>query len=140
MLILGLLLILGSAALTAGLVYDGSEPATVEVFSTTIDNMTTARVFIGGAATMLLFLLGVWLLKSSMARSRRQRIERKTTHREERNSAAQLEQERVALAAENQRLSAQLGDRQGTDTTVEPAPTENTGTAGAHTRTEADQR
>jgi hypothetical protein len=140
MLILGLLLILGSAGLTAGLVIDGSETATVEVFGTTVDNMTTGRVFIAGAATMLLFLLGVWLLKSSMGRSRRKRIERKTTRREDRDSAAQLEQERVALAAENQRLSAQLGDRQGTDTTVDPAATDDTGTVGAHSRTEADQR
>lgn len=137
MLVLGLLLILGSTALTAGLVLDGNETATVTVFSTTVDNMTTASVFIGGAATMLLFLLGIWLLKSSMARSRRKRVERKATRREQHDSVAQLEQERVALAAENQRLSAQLGDRQASDTASPPAATDAEGT-GAHTRTEAD--
>jgi ABC-type nickel/cobalt efflux system permease component RcnA len=138
MLILGFLLILGSAALTAGLVVDGSETATVEVFGTTVDNMTTATVFIGGAATMLLFLLGVWMLKSSLGRSRRKRIERKATRSEERDSAARLEQERVELAAENQRLSAQLGDRQGTDTAADSAAPGDSEAAGAHTRTEAD--
>jgi uncharacterized protein YlxW (UPF0749 family) len=116
MLVLGLLLILGSAALGAGLVYDGSEAAKVEILGTTVDT-TMAGVFFSGAATMLVFLVGVWLLQSKMGRSRRKRIERKEARRRQRESVAKLEQERIQLAAENERLAEKLGSRQ--DTTVD---------------------
>jgi cell division protein FtsB len=113
MLVLGLLLILGSAALGAGLVYDGSEAAKVEILGTTVDT-TMAGVFFSGAATMLVFLVGLWMLRSSMGRSRRKRAERKETRRKQRESVAKLEQERVQLAAENERLAQKLGTRQDT--------------------------
>jgi len=111
MLVLGLLLILASAALGAGLVYDGSEAAKVEILGTTVDT-TMAGVFFSGAATMLVFLVGVWMLQSSMGRSRRKRADRKATRRKQRESVAKLEQERVQLAAENERLAQKLGSRQ----------------------------
>jgi len=137
MLILGLLLILGSAALTVGVIYDGSEAASVEIFGATVDT-TVAGVFFTGAATALVLFIGIWLCFSSMGRSRRKRIERKEARRQQKDSVAQLEKERVALAAENERLNAQLGDRQITDTT-EDGPAE-TSPAGAHSRNEADLR
>ena len=119
MLVLGLLLILASAALGVGLVYDGSEAAKVEILGTTVDT-TIAGVFFSGAATMLLFLVGVWLLQSKMGRSRRKRVERKEARRKQRESVTKLEQERVALAAENERLSQKLDTAQNTtDTTVD---------------------
>jgi uncharacterized protein YlxW (UPF0749 family) len=113
MLVLGLLLILGSAALGLGLVYDGSEAAKVEILGTTVDT-TMAGVFFTGAATMLIFLVGVWMLQSSMGRSRRKRAERKEARIKQRESVAKLEQERVQLAAENERLAEKLGTRQDT--------------------------
>jgi uncharacterized protein YlxW (UPF0749 family) len=122
MLILGLLLIVGSAALGVGLVFDGSEAAKVEILGTTVDT-TMAGVFFSGAATMLLFLVGVWLLQSKMGRSRRKRVERKEARLKQRESVAKLEQERVKLAAENERLSQKLDTAQSTtgpaDTTVD---------------------
>jgi uncharacterized protein YlxW (UPF0749 family) len=124
MLVLGLLLILGSAALGAGLVYDGSEAAKVEILGTTVDT-TMAGVFFSGAATMLVFLVGVWLVQSKMGRSRRKRVERKEARRRQRESVAKLEQERIQLAAENERLAEKLGSRQDAavddrqDTTVD---------------------
>jgi uncharacterized protein YlxW (UPF0749 family) len=116
MLVLGLLLILGSAAVGVGLVYDGSEAAKVEILGTTVET-TMAGVFFSGAATMLLFLVGVWLLQSKMGRSRRKRVERKEARRKQRESVTKLEQERVALAAENERLSQKLDTAQGTPET-----------------------
>jgi hypothetical protein len=113
MLVLGLLLILVSAALGVGLVYDGTEAAKVEILGTTVDT-TMAGVFFSGAATMLAFLVGVWLLQSKMGRSRRKRVERKETRRKQRESVAKLEQERVQLAAENERLAEKLGAREDT--------------------------
>jgi ABC-type nickel/cobalt efflux system permease component RcnA len=137
MLILGLLLILGSAALTAGVIYDGSEAASVEILGTTVDT-TVAGVFFTGAATTLLLFVGIWLCFSSMGRSRRKRVERKEARRKQRDSVAKLEQERVALAAENERLNAQLGDRPTTDATDASATATETSTTGAHTRTDAE--
>jgi uncharacterized protein YlxW (UPF0749 family) len=119
MLVLGLLLILGSAALGVGLVFDGSESAKVEILGTTVDT-TMAGVFFSGAATMLAFLVGVWLLQSKMGRSRRKRVERKEARRRQRESVAKLEQERVKLAAENERLSERLDTAQNSpDATVD---------------------
>jgi uncharacterized protein YlxW (UPF0749 family) len=119
MLVLGLILILGSAALGAGLVYDGNEAASVEVLGTTVDT-TAAGIFFSGAATMLVFLLGVWLVTSALGRKRRKRGERKATRRQQRESVAQLEADRAKLAAENDRLSQKLDT--GQHSRQEPAP------------------
>jgi uncharacterized protein YlxW (UPF0749 family) len=113
MFVLGLLLILASAALGVGLVFDGSESASVEILGTTVDT-TMAGVFFSGAGTMLAFLLGVWLLQSKMGRSRRKRVERKDARRLQRESVAKLERERAQLAAENERLAEKLDTRQDT--------------------------
>ncbi|MGZ4638331.1 MAG: hypothetical protein ACXV2J_04645 [Actinomycetes bacterium] len=112
MLIIGLVLILASAALGVGAVYDGGESASVEVFGATI-NTTIGGVFLSGAATMLLFLIGVWLLTSSLGRARRKRAERKEIKRRHRDSVTRLEEERTALRAENERLAEQLGTQPG---------------------------
>jgi flagellar biosynthesis/type III secretory pathway M-ring protein FliF/YscJ len=117
MFILGLLLILGSAALGAAFVLDGTEDAHVELFGTTFTT-SAAELFFIGAVTMLLFLLGLWLLTSSMGRSRRKRGERKATRRQQKESVAQLEADRAKLAAENERLSEKLGTRQDTSATT----------------------
>lgn len=116
MLVLGLLLILGSAALTTGFVVDGSEAASVEILGTTVDT-TAAGLFLSGAGTMLLFLVGVWLLTTKMRRTRRQRGERKASRRQQKESVAQLEADRAKLAAENERLSEKLDTRQDTTNT-----------------------
>jgi hypothetical protein len=116
MLVLGLLLILGSAALGTGLAYNGSEATTVEILGHPV-HTTAAGMFFSGAATMLLFLLGLWLLTSSMGRARRKRGEHKASRRQQRESVAQLEADRAKLTAENERLSEKLGTRQDTTST-----------------------
>jgi ABC-type nickel/cobalt efflux system permease component RcnA len=131
MLVLGLLLILGSAALGVGLLYDGSEAAKFEILGTTVDT-TMAGVFFSGAATMLVFLVGVWMLQSSMGRSRRKRTARKEARLKQRESVAKLEQERVQLAAENERLAQKLETRQDTEVdgpqdTADATPQDKTG-------------
>jgi hypothetical protein len=168
MLILGLLLILFSAALTVGAVYDGGEAASVELLGASVDT-TVAGVFFSGAATMLLFLVGVWLLMSSMGRARRKRLERKETRKRQRDSVARLEEERTQLRAENERLQEQLHSRpttgrtaadQSDRTVIRPDGTTDTGSgsspdlppagdtrattlttqSGAHARHETDLR
>jgi ABC-type nickel/cobalt efflux system permease component RcnA len=116
MLVLGLLLILGSAGLGADLLLNDSASVPVEILGHKVD-MTAAGFFFSGTAAMLLFMLGVWLLTSKMSRSRRKRVERKASRREQRDSVAQLERERAKLAAENERLSQKLDSRQDTTAT-----------------------
>ena len=107
MLALGLLFILGAAAVTAGAIYDGGESASFELFGQTIGT-TISGVFMAGFATMLVFILGIWMLMSSMSRGRRKRLERKQTKARQRESVSQIEQERAQLRAENEQLQERL--------------------------------
>ena len=107
MLALGLLFILGAAAVTAGAIYDGGESASFELFGQTIGT-TISGVFMAGFATMLVFILGIWMLMSSMSRGRRKRHERKETKARQRESVSQIEEERAQLRAENEQLQERL--------------------------------
>ena len=107
MLALGLLFILGAAAVTAGAIYDGGESASFELFGQTIGT-TISGVFMAGFATMLVFILGIWMLMSSMSRGRRKRLERKETKARQHESVSQIEQERAQLRAENEQLQERL--------------------------------
>ena len=100
MLVLGLLLILGAAVITAGAFFDAGETATVEVLGQTLTT-TAAGVFVIGALTMLVFLLGVWCLMAAMSRGRRKRQERKAAKSQHRDSVRSLEEERESLRLEN---------------------------------------
>ena len=104
MLVIGLLLVLVAIALTVGAVYDGAEPATVELLGTELDT-TVAGVFFTGAGTTLLLFLGLMLMKAASARSRKRRAERKEDKTRHRDSVSRLEQERNDLRAENERLA-----------------------------------
>jgi len=112
MLVLGLLLILGAGVVTAGALLDAGETATVEVLGQTLST-TAAGVFVIGALTMLMFLVGVWALMASMSRGRRKRAERKQARNRHRDSVKSLEEERESLRLENERLAEQLKTRQG---------------------------
>jgi hypothetical protein len=129
MLALGLLLIIGATALTVGAVYDGGDPATVEILGQSLST-TVAGVFFTGAVTMLMFLLGVWILTASMGRARRKRAERKQAKSRQRDSVARLEEERTALRAENERLAEELAQRRTTTAGAAGAGTA-AGTGGA---------
>jgi cell division protein FtsB len=134
MLVIGLLLVLIACALIVGAVYDGAEPVNMEAFGQH-QSTTVAGVFFIGVGTTLLFFLGMWLLKSATARSRKQRADRKAQRVRHRESVAKLEQERNELRAENERLAKAAGrppatatapraaDAQRTDTRQAPADT-----------------
>jgi uncharacterized membrane protein len=126
MLLLGLVLMIVAAAVTAGAIYDGGEHATFEVFGQTVGT-TVAGIFMIGLATMLVFFIGVWMTFSSAGRARRRRIARKEARNRQHESVSQMEQERAQLRAENERLNEQLA-------TNGPATSDGAdGTAGATT-------
>jgi ABC-type nickel/cobalt efflux system permease component RcnA len=129
MFLIGLLFIIAAAAVTVGAVYDGGDPASVEILGRHWDT-TIAGVFFVGALAMLVFLVGVWMLMSSAGRARRKRAERKEARLRHRDSVERLEQERAQLRAENERLAGQLSD-DGASTGATPA----TGSHAAETTT-----
>ena len=108
MLVIGLLLVLIALAALGIVIYDGAENVSVEAFGATGDT-TVMGVFFTGVGTTLLFFLGLWLLKSGNARSRKQRADRKAQRIRHRESVAKLEQERNELRAENERLAKAAG-------------------------------
>ena len=139
MLVLGLLLIAGATAVTVGALFDGGESATVEILGRSIET-TIAGVFAVGAATMLVFLVGVWALMASMGRARRKRAERKEAKARERESVAQLEEERAELRAENERLSERLSDQPADRPATTPSVTGTTGSSTSLRRTPSVKR
>jgi uncharacterized membrane protein len=142
MLLLGLVLMIVAAAVTAGAIYDGGEHATFEVFGQTVGT-TVAGIFMLGLATMLVFFIGVWMTFSSAGRARRRRIARKEARNRQHESVSQMEQERAQLRAENERLSEELmtsrpTGRDGADGMDHTAGT--TTAAGADTGTAGPER
>lgn len=130
MLVLGLLLIIGAALIAVGAIFDAGEEATVEVFGVNVTT-TVAGVFVAGAATMLMLLLGVLALTSAMGRARRRRAQRNDARARQRDSVNRLEEERAALRAENERLSGQLADRPHDTTGATAAGATGAAAAGA---------
>ena len=131
MLVLGLLLIAGAAVVTVGAFFDAGETATVEILGQTLST-TAAGVFVIGAMTMLVFLLGVWCLMAGASRGRRKRLERKQARAQHRDSVRSLEEERESLRLENERLAEQLSSREGATAGTAGAAGAAGGTAAAY--------
>jgi ABC-type nickel/cobalt efflux system permease component RcnA len=134
MLLLGLVLMIVAAAVTAGAIYDGGEHATFEVFGQTVGT-TVAGIFMIGLATMLVFFIGVWMTFSSAGRARRRRIARKEARNRQHESVSQMEQERAQLRAENERLNERLATNRpagadGMDNTAGTTTAAGAGTTG----------
>jgi ABC-type nickel/cobalt efflux system permease component RcnA len=134
MLLLGLVLMIVAAAVTAGAIYDGGEHATFEVFGQTVGT-TVAGIFMIGLATMLVFFIGVWMTFSSAGRARRRRIARKEARNRQHESVSQMEQERAQLRAENERLNERLATNRpagadGMDNTAGTTTAAAAGTTG----------
>jgi cell division protein FtsB len=130
MLVLGLLLIVIALAALGIVIYDGAESVTVEAFGMDRDT-TVMGVFFTGVVITLLFFIGMWLLKSGNARSRKQRAERKAQRIRHRESVAKLEQERNELRAENERLAKAAGRP--------PVPASGAGTGTARPTADAQR-
>ena len=107
MLLFGLLLVLAAAAAGVAEVYDGAETTRVEFFGHTA-TMSVSAIFFAGVATMLVFLLGLWMMQGSIGRARRRRLARREARVEHRDSVRSLEEEKAQLAEENARLERQL--------------------------------
>jgi hypothetical protein len=83
MAILGLILLVVAAGAVIGVFANGGTDTRLDLGLFHVDT-TVAGVFIAGVATLLIAVLGLWLLKAGLARTRRRRQEVKAL----RNQAA----------------------------------------------------
>lgn len=102
MVAVGLVLLVLSALLAAGIVLSNGESVDAQAFGVSLDNVSIGGLFLVGLAVGVVAMLGLGLMLVGAARRRTKRIAAK---REERN----VRGERETLTEENARLQAELG-------------------------------
>lgn len=138
--LLALLLIAAAAVFATAVVYDGGEPATLNLFGWSFTT-TTLGVFIAGAAAMLAVVLGLLMLKSSAARARKRRVQTKSLkqnlaeEREARERAEAEARERDARAAKEReefeaRAAAERAARERAERAARQATSERPAASG----------
>jgi hypothetical protein len=113
MVALGLLLLVASGLLTAGIVLASTDVASVSAFGQVVSGVTIGGLFAAGVATGVLGLLGVLMMLAGL---RRRRARRAGLKREIRDARVEKE----SLAEENARLQRELAATRS-DSTVYPA-------------------
>lgn len=108
MIVFGLLLLLASGAVGLGVVLSNTNATSAEAFGLTVSNITLGGLFLAGAATGLVFMLGLAMLVAGAGRKRRRRLATKHSVREVRT-------EKESLAEENAALRARLEEPYPTD-------------------------
>src|SRR5690242_5230658 len=101
MVVLGLLLLLASGALTVGVVLDNTDAVSVAAYGQTASDLTLGGLFLAGAVTGAIAILGITMILAGLSRGRARRVVRK---REMRDAV----DERETLAEENARLRDEL--------------------------------
>jgi uncharacterized protein HemX len=129
MIVLGLLLMLGCAALAVDAVVQNGHLAAATAFNQPITHLSLGAIFIAGAVLGLLFALGLVLLTGGIGRAGRRR-------RQRRAAANEAQTEAAALREHNERLAAELEARNIADDDVYPAgePTTVTSTSASSGR------
>jgi uncharacterized protein HemX len=122
MVVLGLILLLASGALTAGIVLSNTNETAAEAFGVSLSNVSVGGLFLVGALTGLVFGLGLAILAAGAARKRARRRALTSQVKAVRN-------ERETLAEENARLQNQLEQERSTHDTP-PGADETTYPAG----------
>ncbi len=108
MIVLGFLILVAAVAVTVGAVARGGGDVSLDFGSFTV-NTDAAGMFLTGAATMLVAVIALWMLRGGLARSRQRRREmRELRDRAARNEAA-AKRERAAAADERAQAGAETG-------------------------------
>ncbi len=124
MVLIGLLLVVLSAALAVGVVASNTAHVTAKAFGVSLTHVSVGGLFLLGVVTALVFALGLAVLVAGMGRARRRRVERRRAVRESRDNE-------MALRAEKERLEGELADerRRRMHTGTTQAGTTQAGTA-----------
>lgn len=105
MVLLGALLLIAAAVLLAGIVSSSTTPVDVEAFGTGLEGVSAGELFVLGACTGALAVVGLGLLLGGLAR---RRAKRQSVKREVRD----VRHERETLAEENARLRSEMEQRE----------------------------
>jgi hypothetical protein len=120
MVLLGLLLMLGCAALAVDAVVQNTSTMHAIAFSQPITDLSLGALFVAGCVVGLLFALGVALFTGGLGRAARKRRERR--------AAAEASAEAESLRAENARLQQEAAARnEGAAATPYPDDATTTG-------------
>jgi uncharacterized membrane protein len=117
MALIGLLLALAALGFSADVIYENyTKLDHATLFGVSIGQQTIGRAFIVGLITCMVFVLGVALMTSSLARARRRRVARRTAVAAERDRAE-------SLRIEKERLERQLEQERGSSAAAYPDET-----------------
>jgi hypothetical protein len=118
MLVLGLILILIAAGVLVAMLVSGSTGPQATMFDGHL-HASALVFFLIGAATLLVFIMGLELVRSGLRRANRNRKNNRRLRRLERREAARRDEASRREAATTARPAASTADR-------EPAPTDTT--------------
>jgi hypothetical protein len=90
MVVLGFLIVIAAILVGLGVGLSTSSPASIEGFSLDVDT-TAAVVYFAGAATAIMLVVGLWLMKSGTARIYRHRREVRALRRQSEAAPAATE-------------------------------------------------
>jgi hypothetical protein len=114
MILLGLLLMAGCAALAVDAVVQNHGAIHAVAFNQPISHLSLGAIFVAGAVVGLLFALGLLMFTGGIGRAGRKRRERRVARRE-------TQAETQALREHNERLSAELEQERTSTNAAYPA-------------------
>ncbi|MDT7571136.1 MAG: hypothetical protein QOE05_1310 [Actinomycetota bacterium] len=125
MVVLGLLLLLAAGALTAAVVMANTDAVAVSAFGESASGLTIGGLFLAGAVTGAIAILGLTMMLAGLSRRRSRRVGRKREMRDARD-------ERETLAEENARLRDELASTRSADSTYADDAVYPDDTVGRH--------
>jgi membrane protein implicated in regulation of membrane protease activity len=129
MVVLGLLLLLAAGALTAAVVLANTDPVAIIAFGQSAAGFTIGGLFLAGAITGAIAILGVTMMLAGLSRRRARRVVLKREMRDVRD-------ERETLAEENARLREELAATRSGSASYDEDSVYPDDTVGRHTDTE----
>lgn len=129
MVVLGLLLLLASGVFTVGVLMQSTDAATVSAFGQSASGLTVGGLFLAGAITGAIAILGITMMLAGASRRRSRRVAR-------RREVLDARDEKESLAEENERLQRQLAESRRSDVAAYP----DDDVVGRHSETETSDR
>ena len=133
MVVLGLLLLLASGALTVGVVMQNTDAVSVAAFGQTATGLTIGGLFLAGVVIGAIAILGLTMILAGASRRRARRIGLKRQMRDVRD-------ERETLAEENARLRDELAASRSTTTSYADDAVYPDDTVGRHSDADRTER
>jgi hypothetical protein len=106
MIVLGLILIVLALVVGSGVIAGATAKTSFDVFGVHISNIAESVIFIAGAVTLLVLIVGLWLVTAAAGRKRRLRAERRERERGMLDEHERLTGEKAELEARLEREQA----------------------------------